>query len=471
MYLGISYYLMREERQMLQHTMLELKDKAKGFAMVRQNHTVRPYRIKNTKAEIHSSAEQNPREMSIIDNVEEDGPGTTNFQSEETVFAAPKQNMKFKNSHRLVVLSGDSTDKTYLLDHPKMMIGRDQSSHIRIYENTVSLFHAMIYIKENECFLKDLSSKNGTIVNGSCIKDELKLKDGDKIEIGPTILSFIRGDLGHFYELQQLSLKKRYITGIYQIAGKIFTSGSNLFASTIRELGRSFENLGLFREKRIATSVIAIASIIILAVFISLYQIQGDDSQPGTLIEQKNPVAYKSSGEKNISNSTGAGNTQQELSPAKEKSLSLDEKGLQLTEKAIHHYVNGNIALSFDMLEETLQLNLPDNSVIKNKALSIKDAVVDIYMLYKEGLNHYNKSNMGQAIMLWSKALKSDQGIVGQTSSHFANQIANHTGDIFYKLAQEALNKGNNEKAQEFCSQTFRALPSHKGCIAIMNTL
>lgn len=414
---------------MLQNTMLELKDKAKGFLMVKQNHVFKTYRIMNSKSEILPSAKTTSKEKYIHNNIGENGSSTNIFESEETVFAAPEQNRKFNKGHRLIVLSGDSPDKTYLLYHPKMMIGRDQSSHIRIYDKTVSLYHAMIFVKANECILKDLDSKNGTLVNGARIKDSLKLKDGDKIEIGSTIFTFVHGDLDHLFGVRQLLRKKRYIAGVFTIA------------------------------------------CIVLAIFIFLYQVDTGDARSGAPVEQKNMVENNSPAKKNMSHSTEADTAQQEPFSGKEKSISLDEKGQQLAEKALHQYVNGNIAMSLTMLEETLQLNLPDDSALKTKALAIKDTIVNIYMLYKEGFKHYNKSNMGQAIEFWSQALKADKEIVGQASSHFANQIASHTGDIFYKMAQDALKKGNNKQAQEFCSQTFRAMPNHKGCIAILNTL
>lgn len=409
--------------------MHELRDKAKEILMVKQKHTFRPGGSKNTATRVLLSGQTTLKEIPIFNNIEKDGQGAEIMENEETVLAVPDQIKKVNKSHRLIVLSGDSIDKTYLLNRPKMMIGRDPSSHICICEKTVSLFHAMICIEANECILKDLNSKNGTIVNGSRIKDSIKLKDGDKIEIGCTIFTFILGGLGHSYRARKLLWKKRYTLAVFAMIS------------------------------------------IIVAVFISLNQIKAGDSRSGSSNQQKNLVANNSSGEKKLTNSNEAGITQKKLPSDNEKSLTLDEKGLQLTEKALHLYINGNIALSLSMLEETLQLNLPNDSALKAKALAIKDKVVKIYTLYKEGLTHYNESNMGQAFANWSQALKADKEIVGQTNSYFANQIAGHTSDIFYRMAQEALNRGNNEKAQEFCSQTFRALPGHKGCIAIMNML
>jgi hypothetical protein len=409
--------------------------------------------------------------LELKDNTKEDCSSKDLFESEETVCAAPGKKNVINTCHRLIALSGDPTQKTYLLDQPKIMIGRDKSSHIRIHEKTASLYHAMICIQDNVCILKDLNSKNGTIVNGSGVKDSLILKDGDKITIGFTLFAFLRGDLGHVDRAGQLPRRNRTITSIYPIAVNMLKSVSALLARSLGDLGQSLWARRLLREKRLATSVIGIASIIILAILFSLSQTNSGDSRSPEIAVQQMSVANNLLGRKNMIRASEAGTTQQKISSAKDKDFSLNETALQLIEKSIRHYIKGDIALSLTMVEETLHLNLPDDSSLKTKALAVKDSVGKVYMLYKEGLDHYSNRRKGQAIVSWSKALKADQKIVGPQSSHLANQIANHTGDIFYQMAQNSLNRGNDKEAQEFCSQTFRAQPGHKGCTAIMNTL
>lgn len=63
-------------------------------------------------------------------------------------------------------------------------IGRDPSqTDISISELIVSKFHCTIYFKEEDVFIKDNNSTNGTYVNGKQITDQ-KLADNDLITLG-----------------------------------------------------------------------------------------------------------------------------------------------------------------------------------------------------------------------------------------------------------------------------------------------
>lgn len=408
---------------------IALKDQPKGFLIA--NNTDKSYKIIDAIAEIFTFHRSRLKETPVFDDVREEGSINTAFyEKEETVFAAPDQVKKFNRPHRLIVISGNAPEKTYLLNHSKMMIGRDKGSHIRIDDKSVSLYHSMICIKANKCILKDLNSKNGTLVNGHRVLDSHKLRDGDKIKIGSTLFTFIHGDLSH-----------------------------------------SFRARKLFRKRHCITGALVFLCVVIMSAFISLNQINAGGSQTVASIAQKRPHADHTPGGKNSPHSNEIIMAQQATSPVPEKPITLDEKGQQLIEKALHYYINGKIALSYKMLEEALQLNLPSDSILKTNALAIKDAITMIYNLYEEGLKQYKGNNIRQAMEIWSQALITDQDIAGQTSSYFASQIAIHTGDILYRMAREAFDKGNNVKAQELCSQTFRVQENHEGCIAIMNAL
>jgi hypothetical protein len=417
---------------MLQHLLSGLKDKTIELVMILKNHAFWLYKIKitNFKALSYPNLPTLSEKMPIITDISSNNSGIECLGTEETVIAAPPKNRIINKGHRLIDLSAASGDKTYLLDKPKIMIGRDRSSHIRINQKTASLFHAMLSIKENECTIKDLDSKNGTLVNGSLIKHSLKLKDGDKIEIGSCQFAFFLRDPGH----SQWSRKP-------------------------------------WNTKHLKPKAFAMISIIFLAFIVSLPQLKNDDSQIEAMVERQMPISHDMTDTNNEIDVSQKGNWRQQQPIAKERAVSLIGHGQQLIEKATQHYLHGNIALSLTLVEETLQLNIPDDDPLITKAAAIKDSIEKAYLLYKEGLGHYNQHHSGKAILSWSKALKADQQIAGSKSSHFANQIASHTGDIFYKMAKEAYKHGNNKEAQEFCLQTFRAQPSHKGCIEIVNPL
>lgn len=101
----------------------------------------------------------------------------------------------------LVVISGKSLGRKYLLDQKKIMVGRGESVQIVLDEKTVSRNHAEFYRKNNQFMVKDLQSKNGIFVNNIKVIGSA-LKDGDLIRIGGTVFKFVGGGKmeGQYYQ-------------------------------------------------------------------------------------------------------------------------------------------------------------------------------------------------------------------------------------------------------------------------------
>jgi DNA-binding winged helix-turn-helix (wHTH) protein len=70
----------------------------------------------------------------------------------------------------------------WTIDKP-LTIGRDSECDIVVPDRQVSRYHARISIAGKEIFLEDLSSKNGTYLNGELISDLAAIKDGDVLQI------------------------------------------------------------------------------------------------------------------------------------------------------------------------------------------------------------------------------------------------------------------------------------------------
>lgn len=69
-------------------------------------------------------------------------------------------------------------------------VGRGQENSVVLPDRYASLHHALIYVADNRRVLRDRGSTNGTILNGSRIRTEMPLRDGDRIEIGTTVLEY-----------------------------------------------------------------------------------------------------------------------------------------------------------------------------------------------------------------------------------------------------------------------------------------
>lgn len=78
------------------------------------------------------------------------------------------------------------------LSNKAFSIGRDKSNQIIIADPKVSKFHAVVTFENNEAYIKDTNSTNGTYINNKRIESgkKVKLSNGDKIKIGNTVLIY-----------------------------------------------------------------------------------------------------------------------------------------------------------------------------------------------------------------------------------------------------------------------------------------
>jgi transcriptional regulator with GAF, ATPase, and Fis domain len=92
---------------------------------------------------------------------------------------------------RLVALSGPLKDSTILLTEAEMTVGRDASNGVAVIDPSVSRRHFLVR-REGEYFLvRDLGSRNGTLVNGGPAQDQQPLKHGDEIAAGDSSFLFL----------------------------------------------------------------------------------------------------------------------------------------------------------------------------------------------------------------------------------------------------------------------------------------
>jgi DNA-binding winged helix-turn-helix (wHTH) protein len=81
-------------------------------------------------------------------------------------------------------------DRQIVLSIGEHVIGRSGEASILVDEAGVSRQHARITIDADAATLRDLGSKNGTIVNGSTVEGPVRLTDGAIILLGATALTF-----------------------------------------------------------------------------------------------------------------------------------------------------------------------------------------------------------------------------------------------------------------------------------------
>ncbi|MGO8898119.1 MAG: FHA domain-containing protein [Isosphaeraceae bacterium] len=87
---------------------------------------------------------------------------------------------------QLIVVRGKSEGKVIPLAGPKFKIGRGETCHLRPNSEQVSREHAEFTIESSAVIVRDLGSRNGTLVNGKALTTEAcKLKDRDLVQVGP----------------------------------------------------------------------------------------------------------------------------------------------------------------------------------------------------------------------------------------------------------------------------------------------
>src|SRR5687767_12094215 len=78
----------------------------------------------------------------------------------------------------------------YLLKERELVIGRDPSSGICVPEGAMSRQHAKVSFEDSCWMIRDLGSRNGTLVDGQFVT-ELVLEDLHEIRVGDAIFKFV----------------------------------------------------------------------------------------------------------------------------------------------------------------------------------------------------------------------------------------------------------------------------------------
>src|SRR5437764_14772813 len=96
---------------------------------------------------------------------------------------------------QLVVVRGKPEGKVIPLVGPNFKIGRGETCHLRPNSEQVSREHAEFTIAADSVSVRDLGSRNGTLVNGKAMTGECRLKDRDLVQVGPLTIAVSIADV------------------------------------------------------------------------------------------------------------------------------------------------------------------------------------------------------------------------------------------------------------------------------------
>lgn len=116
----------------------------------------------------------------------------------------------------LVVYYGQQIGRRFFLDKPELVIGRSDTTDVRVDQDSVSRQHASIKLESHRYMLQDLGSTNGTFINDMQI-EKRALQDGDLIRIGQTIFKYLSGS----------NIETKYHEEIYHLAATDGLTGAH----------------------------------------------------------------------------------------------------------------------------------------------------------------------------------------------------------------------------------------------------
>jgi pSer/pThr/pTyr-binding forkhead associated (FHA) protein len=99
---------------------------------------------------------------------------------------------------KLRIVQGRPQGKSMVFPQGEYVFGRGAECHVRPNSDWVSRQHCLLRITAEGAFLRDLSSRNGTLVNGARFTEERRLQHGDQVQVGPLVFEVIleeNGDL------------------------------------------------------------------------------------------------------------------------------------------------------------------------------------------------------------------------------------------------------------------------------------
>jgi pSer/pThr/pTyr-binding forkhead associated (FHA) protein len=88
---------------------------------------------------------------------------------------------------KLLIVQGRPTGKALSFPPGDYFIGRGPECHVRPNSEWVSRQHCRLRVTDENALLRDLGSRNGTLLNGVLLEHEECLHPGDQVQIGPLV--------------------------------------------------------------------------------------------------------------------------------------------------------------------------------------------------------------------------------------------------------------------------------------------
>jgi hypothetical protein len=146
---------------------------------------------------------------------------------------------------KLILARGTTLIREYALDERGARIGRGPDNEIRPDDPTISRNHAAVALEEGGAVVRDLGSRNGTLVNGEKVAKRL-LRHGDIIEVGQHQIRYLSEGVSRAKETMVLSMPPAAPTGTGFRPTASIKRLAGAEAGKVVELTKAFTPVGTF---------------------------------------------------------------------------------------------------------------------------------------------------------------------------------------------------------------------------------
>ena len=106
---------------------------------------------------------------------------------------APSRREKSGRRWELVIVEPSSRSGESFPLGEELSVGRGAGCAVVLADDTfVSTVHARIFMRGNDPYVEDLGSTNGTLLNGETVVEPIRLRPGDRVQFGQTVMELVK---------------------------------------------------------------------------------------------------------------------------------------------------------------------------------------------------------------------------------------------------------------------------------------
>ena len=120
-------------------------------------------------------------------------PAATVAEIAPVAAAAPSRRERSGQRWELVIVDPPNRVGEAFTLGEELTVGRGAGCAVVLTDDTfVSQVHARIFIRGNDPYVEDLGSTNGTLLNGESVVEPIRLRTGDRVQFGQTVMELVK---------------------------------------------------------------------------------------------------------------------------------------------------------------------------------------------------------------------------------------------------------------------------------------